>query len=118
MDISFETFARAVCEMPVIRQDPHWRIQYYQTFQAKINYDFIGRFEQLPSDLRTVTAQIGIDNFITPSTFGTAGKTSRQHATNAASLLRQYYTPELRRIVQKGFAEDFAHFGYSTELPE
>lgn len=118
LEISFETFARVVCEMPIIRQDPHWRVQYYQTFQKEINYDYIGRFEQLEPDLREIAKLIGIDDFITPTTFGSAGKTSRQHATNAASLLQQYYTPELRRIVYKGFEEDFTYFKYGAELPE
>ncbi|MEM9928285.1 MAG: sulfotransferase family protein [Bacteroidota bacterium] len=112
LDISFDSFVRVVCDMPIIKQDHHWRVQYYQTFQAGINYSFVGRFEQLEADLRTVAEQIGISQFITPETFGQAGQNSRQHATNAGGLIRQYYTPALKRLVQQCFEKDFEYFGY------
>lgn len=117
MELDFETFVRAVCEMPVLKQDPHWRVQYYQTFQEGITFDFIGRFENLEAGHRTIAEHIGISGFITPETFGAAGSSSRQHATGAGNLLRQYYTPELQDIVWKGFREDFEHFGYGKKLP-
>lgn len=117
LEISFETFVRVVCEMPIEQQDAHWRVQYYQTFQEGFDYDFIGRFENLEADLRAVAEKIGIANFITPTTFSTAGKTSRHHATNAAQQLKDYYTPELCDLVRKGYAKDFDHFGYEEHLP-
>lgn len=116
-DISFSTFVRTVCAMPVGDQDQHWRVQYYQTYQEGISYDFIGRFENLQADLQTVADHIGITEFMNAETFGAAGHTSRHHATGAASLLQEYYTPELCEIVQQGFAEDFSCFGYSKILP-
>jgi len=116
-EINFETFVRAVCEMPVLKQDAHWRVQYYHTCQEGIDFDFIGKFEHLENDLRAVADRIGISEFITPETFGAAGKSSRQHATGAADLLRQYYRPELEALVWKGFREDFERFGYEKGLP-
>lgn len=116
-EVSFETFIETVCALPVDKQDPHWRVQYYQTCQAGINYNFIGRFENLEADLRTVANHIGITNFITEETFGSVGQNGRSHATNAGSLLKQYYTPELCALVQDGFREDFEHFGYDKNLP-
>ena len=116
-EIDFETFVRAVCEMPVLKQDPHWRVQNYQTCQEGINFDFIGKFEQLENDLRAVAERSGISEFITSETFGAAGKTSRQHATGAASLLRQYYNPALEALVWRAFREDFERFEYKKGLP-
>ncbi|MEM6769141.1 MAG: sulfotransferase family protein [Bacteroidota bacterium] len=117
LDISFATFIRVVCEMPVEQQDAHWRVLYYQTFQEGLEFNFIGRFENLEADLRKVAKDLGIEQYIDEHTFSKAGTTSRHHATNAGSQLQDYYTPELCALVRKGFAKDFAHFGYAEELP-
>src|SRR5579862_1067334 len=42
--LTFDQFVRAVVEQPISLMDPHWRVQYYQTMQVGIKYDFIGRF--------------------------------------------------------------------------
>ncbi|MEL7161479.1 MAG: sulfotransferase family protein, partial [Bacteroidota bacterium] len=116
-EIDFPTFVRTVCEMPVLKQDPHWRVQYYQTYQDGIDYDFIGKFENLEADLRAAADRIGIADFITPTTFGAAGKSSRGHATEANKSVQRYYTPELRDTVRQAFSKDFVSFGYDESLP-
>ncbi|MEO0731975.1 MAG: sulfotransferase family protein [Bacteroidota bacterium] len=113
--ISFSTFVRTVCAMPVMEQDPHWRVQYYHTCQAGIAFDFVGRFENLEADLRIVARRLGIEAFITEETFGQG---SRQHATGAGAQLREYYTSELVDCVREAFAPDFAAFGYANSLPD
>lgn len=116
LDISFYTFVRVVCKVPIEQRDAHWRVQYYQTFQEGFSVDFVGRFEYLETDIRTLAKQISIAEFITPTTFSRPGETSRHHATNAQHQLKEYYTPELCELVRDGFKEDFLRFGYDGEL--
>ncbi len=116
--ITFATFVKAVCAMQPAEQDQHWRVQYYQTHQSGISYDFIGKFERLETDLRHIAEQLGIAEFLSPDHFSRAGQTSRHHATNAAEQLKEYYTPELVSLVRQHFAVDFEAFDYSLQLPE
>lgn len=119
VELSFAQFVQAVVDLPVMHQDQHWRVQYYQTCQAGIKYDFIGRFESLEQDLRAVAQQIGIGAFIQEDTFGnTATKAVGQHhATGAAEQLSSYYTPALQEMVYQKYREDFDCFGYDKALP-
>lgn len=116
-EIDFPTFVRAVCAMPPSQQDAHWRVQYYQTAQTGIPFDFVGRFERLEHDLREVADRLGVSGFIDEHLFGRATTTSRHHATGADQRIRDFYTPELRDLVAEAFRIDFQHFGYSYDLP-
>jgi len=111
-EIAFSTFVRAVCAMRPEQQDAHWRVQYYQTCQTGIDFNFVGKFENLEADLRTVAERLGISTFINNKTFGSAGHTSRHHATGAEAKLAHFYTPELKRLVREAYEKDFSAFGY------
>jgi len=89
--------------------DPHWRIQYYQTFQDHINYDFCGKLENFDQDIKTVFSKINknYSKYMLPI---------RLHSTEANNLLEQYYCPELIKKVQEKYAKDFEYFGYSFEF--
>jgi len=108
-DVSFEEFINIICNSKIIHMNSHWRVQYYQTFQNKIEYDFIGKFENLDADIKTALKKINPDyqRFISDE---------KRHATNANELLQTYYTPELTRLVQKAYAKDFTHFGYDFDI--
>lgn len=105
--ISFEEFIYAVSEQPIANMDPHWRTQYYQTFQHAINYDFIGKFENFTNDLNHILSKVTDDynRFIT---------TENRHARGANDLLTEFYTPKLKEIVREKFAIDFDYFGYES----
>ncbi|MFX7776439.1 sulfotransferase family 2 domain-containing protein, partial [Acinetobacter baumannii] len=47
VEISFSEFIDAICAMPDSMLDVHWALQSQVIFLDSINYDFIGRFEQL-----------------------------------------------------------------------
>ena len=84
---------------------PQWRIQYYQTFQNKITYDFIGRVERLKDDLIIVGDNIGIDmqEYYAEET---------RHETAARERIGEYSSQELRRKIISKYEIDFQYFSY------
>lgn len=107
--ISFEEFVNAVCEQPIVNMDAHWRVQYYQTFQDSIGYDFIGRFEFFDRDISTIMMNINPD-------FNKYMTKELRHSTKATELLDKYYTPSLVEKVKSKYLKDFKFFNYSDEL--
>jgi len=108
--ISFPEFIHAVIRQPLQQMDPHWRIQYYGTFQPGIRFNFIGRFETFERDLQYFTKQIGLD-------FASCYWVENQHATGANHQIQHYYTSELIEKVIRKYQDDFEFFGYPKDLP-
>ncbi|MCY3770096.1 MAG: sulfotransferase family protein [Gammaproteobacteria bacterium] len=105
-DVSFGEFVDAISRQSVSEMNPHWRVQYYQTFQEQIRYDFIGRCENLEEDLRSILEKIN------PQYEKYWGRESR-HATHARSLLHKFYGKETESMVYNLYKQDFEAFGYS-----
>lgn len=108
-DIIFEDFVYAISRQEIIEMNPHWRIQYYQTFQENISYDFIGKIENFSEDIKIVLKTINpnYQQFMT---------TEKRHATNANQLLKTYFTPSLVKLVQQIYEKDFIFFGYDFDM--
>lgn len=108
-DISFEEFVNVINKQKIISMNSHWRIQYYQTFQDSIAYDFIGKIENFSEDLKVVLNRINPD-------YKRFMSNERRHATHANSLLTAYYTPTLINLVQQIYEKDFIYFGYDFDI--
>lgn len=107
--ISFQDFVEAVVQQPVEKMDQHWRIQYYQTFQSNIEYDFVGKFERFETDFMQVLKLLKID----PEKYYDEEKS---HATAADTNIMNYYTAELAEKVYHKYRIDFEYFGYKKVL--
>jgi Sulfotransferase family len=103
--ITFDQFVRAVVEQPVSLMDPHWRVQYYQTMQIGIKYDFIGRLENFWDDVRV------LEDRISPE-FTAFLRPDFRNATDATTEIPNYMTSELREAIYRKFRVDFEHFRY------
>ncbi|MGO9743365.1 MAG: sulfotransferase family protein [Roseiarcus sp.] len=109
--VSFADFVHAVCEQPITMMDPHWRVQYYQTFQTAIQYDLIGKLEDLPAVIDRVTAALG-------EGFRECFTEELRHKTDASSLHDKYMTMELLDEIYEKYRIDFEYFGYTkTSIP-
>jgi len=106
-DISFADFVKAVVEQPISMMNPHWRIQYYQTMQTGIHYDFIGRFEQFAEDFRAIGKKLSPD-------FEKYFVVDQRDATDAAAAINEYLTDELKGLIYQKYKRDFDHFGYDV----
>ena len=108
IDISFAEFVDAINSQPIIEMNPHWRPQYYQTFQNTLEYDFIGRYENFARDFKYILATIS------PQGKAHHPRNETRHKTGANQLLDQYYTPEILDKVNRIFEVDFTAFEYAT----
>jgi hypothetical protein len=103
--VSFVDFVAALERRDAGQFDAHWRPQYLQSCYESLPPDFVGRFETLERDLRTVLTRIGID-------FAGAYQPELRHQTQAAALCGRYYTPDLRARVYGLYRRDFELFAY------
>ena len=104
-NVSFREFVDVVCEQSVLQMNPHWRVQYYQTFQDNINYDFIGKIENFNEDCTNVFSRIRKD-------YANFYRSELRHATKSTNLFRQFYDNDLKEKVYNKYEIDFDHFGY------
>ena len=108
-EISFQEFVDTICQQSVLQMDVHWRIQYYQTFQDTINYDFIGRMENFQLDCRYVFSKIRDD-------YANYYRSELRHATSSAALLGELYNDNLKEKVFNKYKIDFEYFGYDENV--
>ncbi|MEM7591978.1 MAG: sulfotransferase family 2 domain-containing protein [Cyanobacteria bacterium P01_A01_bin.83] len=109
--ISFDEFIRVIYEQPIANLNDHWNIQYYQTCQNSIKYNFIGKVENFDRDFEFVLNTVNKD-------YQKYVLKEQRHASGADKLLQTYYTPALIDLVRKKFALDFEHFGYSSDFED
>jgi hypothetical protein len=105
--VAFDQFVAAVVDQPVSVMDPHWRVQYYQTMQDGIRYDFVGRFERFTEGVRV------LEERISPG-FATYCRPEIRNQTDASSKIKDYLTSDLRKAIYRKFKVDFKHFGYEA----
>ena len=61
-NISFADFVECVCGQTVAEMNPHWRVQYFQTYQNVIQYDYIGRVEDMRTAISHISRVVGLDD--------------------------------------------------------
>ncbi len=98
-DDSFEDFVRKVSKIPDILCDRHFKAQNKIVFASGKNIDFIGKFENLPSDFEEIRQRYGFTKL--PTLNKSSGRT-------AADL----FSEETRALASKRYAKDFELFGY------
>jgi len=91
----------------------HWNPQYNEIDDWNI-INFVINFKQLANDTERMLRSLGNDVW---DKYGATGwgvdgnsavfKKNTRHSTNARSVLDEYYTPELERIVERRFSKDY-----------
>lgn len=98
-DDSFEDFVRKVSKIPDKLCDRHFKPQNKIVFASGKKIDFIGKFENLPSDFEEIRERYGFAEL--PLLNKSSGRT-------ADSL----FCEETRALVSKRYEKDFELFGY------
>lgn len=107
-DMDFAEFVARVARQKPEEMDPHWRVQTHNIYCRLISFDRLLRFERLGEELPELVARFS----------GGAGVLDVRKGHTAAELrVAEHYTPAVAGTVREIYAEDFARFGYSTELP-
>lgn len=103
-EMDFGEFVREVAKTPDTKANRHFRSQY--TFltdrRGRLLPTDIGYFERLSGDFGRMMADIGAPEVSLP----------RLRYTSSSDY-REFYTPDLRRIVAERYERDVAQFGYS-----
>ena len=79
---------------------PQWR--YICTWDMKLQVDFVGRYESIEDDWSKVAKRLGVSDKLEHTNKSERGK------------WQEYYTPELRGIIENKYREDF-HLFYPDE---
>lgn len=97
--IDWMTLASATCIHPL----PHrYQLDWLISPHGDLLVDFVGRFESLAEDWRTIARRIGAEEGLPHAN---RHPEPRRHYT-------EYYTPRTIDIVQRRFAVDIEYFGY------
>ncbi len=110
-NLSFVEFLELVQRQIPEAIDPHWRPQYVH-LHGVLTYNFIGSFERFQQDFHTVLMAID------PALLNCVVRVD-EHRTNASSLaLVRHHYADTRAVdlVSRIYEQDFALFGYSTEI--
>ena len=100
VDLGFDVLAQAVCQIPDVLADRHFRSQHCMACpDGKPQVDFIGRFERLAEQFEPIRQRYGLPAL------------GRRNASPAYDH-RDLYTEELVERVATRYAEDIERFGY------
>ncbi|MEW8323773.1 MAG: sulfotransferase family 2 domain-containing protein [Candidatus Thiodiazotropha taylori] len=82
------------------------QLDYLIDLQGKILVDFIGHYENLAEDFKSITTQLKIDGINLPH---------KRRAKDRSKDYREYYTDDLAELVGNHFKRDIEAFGYHFE---
>ena len=88
-------------------KNEHWLPQYQLVSPDKIDYDFIGRFEDIEEDAKILLNKLDCD-----ITFPSQ-KDVRFPGTGASQLVENYFTEEISLLVERLYQKDFEFFSYN-----
>ena len=108
--ISLLQFLKAIRQTPHIHKDIHWTPQSYLLQKHKLNYHFIGRFENFAAGFRQVIKKIQPD--ADDNLFKIRAD---HHKTDASSKIAEYISPAERDLILEIFENDFEVFRYSID---
>jgi hypothetical protein len=103
---SFPEFIDFATSQPDIHRDIHWRTQYMVLHFDKINYNFIGRFENFHDDLVKLLQILKVDEKVYESIKSVENKSS------GLSMKEAYSSDKLFEKVYKIYEKDFKTFNY------
>jgi len=102
-DDTFDEFVRKVSKLPDRICDRHFKSQHRLVFASGDKVDFIGKFENLPSDFDEIRNKYDFDDL--PLLNKSSGKT-------AVDL----FSEESRELASKRYKSDFEIFEYPTDM--
>jgi hypothetical protein len=107
--LKFEDFVFGIKGTAIRDMNPHWRPQFYEAGFDCIKYGFVGRFENLESDLRSVIQRIYGANAVNSLRLS---ENYSPATTSATSRLKEFYTNEILAVVNDVYGCDFKEFNY------
>jgi len=112
--VTFAEFAEYVADTARRGLDPHWRPQHQLCHPCYVDYDFVGRFENLAADSRHVLARLAASGGPgSNTTFPTENVFDRN--VHSSAIVRPFFANVSRSLVQRLisiYRIDYELFGY------
>lgn len=108
-EISFPQFVDVICNQSFSDMNSHWLIQTHQCLYDRVEYDFVGRFENLVIDFNTISRLIYPEERLQL-------KLSSKRNTGSDGLLDEYFTEDLKDRIYQKFYDDFQAFDYQKSV--
>jgi chondroitin 4-sulfotransferase 11 len=104
MGMTFEDFVRVISKIPDTQADRHFRSQrcFITDQDGNDLTDFVGRFENLRSDLAFVARRTGLGPF----------KLYHENKSTRPSDYRRMYTEGTKRLIAERYKDDIERFDY------
>jgi hypothetical protein len=110
-EVTFDVFLKWLLDGPEwLTRNEHWYPQSSLLLADEIEYDFIGRFEDISNDATRVLEIMNCDiRFPSQKDINFA-------PTKANEQLEEYYTEATKTLAQQVYKQDFTHFGYDANV--
>jgi len=105
--VSFESFLEMIALEDPVERDPHYAVQHDHLCCDHIQYDLVGRFEDLERAFADISAGIGIDI----SRFSAR----IDHHFTGEKDLRKFLTPRALELMRQIYRQDFDTFEYPDQ---
>ena len=109
--MTFAQFVSVVSRQSLTDMNPHYRPQYYEGRFAIVKYDFVGRMEAFPHDLKYALERIEAPESII------ALVNERNNAAGTSLEIWETVSLELQRLFLSTFEVDFDVLQYPHHLP-
>jgi len=107
--VSFEEFMTVISAQPPLELNPHWRPQVLNLGLEALNYDFVGRVENLTDDMRFLCETLHLPSY----------RIRKRNAKSHGAEVDSVITSRARDLAAQLYAEDYKAFGYGAlDLPE
>ena len=115
-DVTFPEFVRYIIDLHRKRRtfDEHWRPMYKLAFPCQINYDYIGKFETLHHDIKSVLKLAYRLDSVDDSAFNDV--TQRTNTSIIAQFYSHVSASDIEAL-KDVYSLDFQMFNYSSEVP-
>lgn len=103
--LDFRQFLRLESGSPPVQMNPHWRPQHYLLCSPLIQFDKIGRFDEISTFIDALLISI-------PDELRPGAPPAARNASDANRHLSDYYDDETIEIVKDTYREDFLVYGF------
>lgn len=115
-DVSFDEFVEIICAQQSKEQEAHWRCQSDDLCFDSIRYDFVGKVENIDTDIKELIALLygdqGLEKLIE-----NGFKDASPMKNDTQAKLKQFYSNKKTvDLIRNRFKTDFENFGYSMDI--
>lgn len=107
VEISFKDFIEFICEQSEFEMDRHWVPQSAAIYHDVIQYDYIGRLEQLDEAQQHIAEIVGINSEWQPN--------ARLNKSGSVNDCSDFFNSDILKLFLSRYRKDFELFNYSTD---